>query len=159
MITIRNLVLPSIILPVFMFYFSPPLLGLAAAACLAVDAVILITVLRFFNIKTKNRLSLLMALWGIGMAADVFGALLLMLAGKNGSRFSLNLIDYYFIYASPLSVTLFCLVVLISAALTYWLDSTLLKKRLSMRQAKRIALVFAVCTAPYAFLIPTSWLG
>lgn len=158
MITIRNLVLPHVILPVFMFYFSPPLLGIAAATNLFIDAVILLAVLRFFNVKIKNRLNLLMALWGFGMAADIFGALLLMLVGKSGGRFSLNLIDYYFIYASPVSVMLFCLVILISSTLIYWLDLALLKKRLSMNQAKRIALVFAVFTAPYVFLIPTSWL-
>ncbi|WP_332238180.1 hypothetical protein [Sporolactobacillus sp. KGMB 08714] len=156
--TIRRLILPNIIFPVFMFYFSPPLLGLAAAASLIIDAAVMFVILLFFHIKIKNRLGLLMALWGIGMAADIFAALLLMLSGKNGSLLSLNLIDFYYIYTSPLSVALFCLAILISAVLTYRLDLVLLKKRMSTKQAKRMALLFAVFTAPYAFLIPTSWL-
>lgn len=152
-------VLGDIVFPVFMFYFLPPLLGTAAAANLIIDTLVFFIALRFLNIKLKNRFGVLLGLWAIGLVADIAGAFLLYLPLNSHNSSIDRLIDYYTIYNSPFTVILILVAVLISALMIYWLDRVMLKKRIPLNQAKRIALIFAVVTAPYAFLIPISWFG
>ncbi|RYM02899.1 hypothetical protein EWH99_10310 [Sporolactobacillus sp. THM7-7] len=153
----RDLTVYNIIFPIFMFYISPTFFGLAAAFNLIIDALVLFAFLRFFNIKLKRRIPLLMQLWGIGLLADVLGSFVLLLAAVGGKWLPIPVIDEYAIYSSPLSILTFCVAILISAQLIYWLDLKVLKRRLTVNQSRRIALVFAIVTAPYTFLIPTVW--
>lgn len=155
---LSSFILADIIFPVFMFYFFPPLLGLAAAANLIIDAIVFFAILGFFHIRMKNRLGTLIGLWLLGLAADVTGSLLLCLTLFANRYFPQVSINYYNIYSSPVAVALILVAIAISGLVIYLLDRILLRRRLPIIQAKRMALVFAIATAPYTFLISTNWL-
>lgn len=149
--------LSDVIFPVFMFYFFPPLLGIAAAVNLIIDAAVFFVTLHFFNIKLKNRLGTLLLLWLFGLVADIAGSLFLCLTLYLNRYFPQISINYFEIFSSPAAVILIVTAILITALIIYWLDRIFLKSRIPFSQAKRIALVFAIVTAPYTFLIPTNW--
>ncbi|RYL95026.1 hypothetical protein EWI07_03085 [Sporolactobacillus sp. THM7-4] len=154
----NDLMIYDLVFPVFMFYFYPPLFGIAAGVDLLIDALVLFGILRFLNVRIRNRLGLLMKLWLLGLLADILGSLFLLIIERCDERLAVDMIDPYSIYTQPLSVIIFCIAILISSALIYWFDLSVLKKKLTLNQARRIALVFAIVTAPYTYLIPTSWL-
>jgi hypothetical protein len=150
-------VLADVIFPVFMFYFFPPLLGIAAIANLIIDAAVFFVTLHFFRIKLKNSLGTLLMLWLFGLVADIAGSLFLcltLLLNRYVPQISINYIE---IFSSPAAIALILTAVLIAGLIIYCLDRIFLKNRIPVSQAKRIALVLAIVTAPYTFLIPTNW--
>lgn len=149
-----GLIPSDIIFPVFMFYFYPPLLGIAAAVTLIIDAVVFIAVLCFFQIRLKNKLGMLLKLWLIGLAADISGSLFLSLA-QYIPRLSPN---YFTIYSSACAIILIASAIVLAGLINYFLDRLVLKRTLYPSQARQIALIFAIFTAPYAYLIPANWL-
>lgn len=152
--------LHDVISPIFMFYFFPPLLGLAAAANLLIDTLVFFLAIKFFSIHIawRKALRMLVALWMIGLVADIGGSLFLTSIGTVSLKTKTRLIDYYSIYSSPVSILFFAAAVVLSGFIIYWLDLIYLKGHLSKKQATRIALIFALLAAPYSFLIPTSWI-
>lgn len=149
-----GLIPSDIIFPVFMFYFYPPLLGLAAAVGLIADAVVFIAVLSFFQIRLTNKLGMLLKLWLVGLAADISGSLFLSLA-QYIPQLSIN---YFYIYSSPAAIVLIVSAIVLAGLINYFLDRLVLKRTLYPSQARQIALIFAIFTAPYAYLIPANWL-
>lgn len=156
----RDFYLYNVIFPTFLFFYFPPLLGIAAGANLILDAVVLFSALWFFHVKIRRRLVLLMQLWACGLLADIVGSLFLILVGMSEQWLGNNvsLLDEYFIYSTPQSIVFFGISVILSGVLIYRFDLKVLKRRLTLNQSRRIALAFAVITAPYTFLIPTNWL-
>ncbi|MCI1859624.1 MAG: hypothetical protein LKI80_15995 [Sporolactobacillus sp.] len=156
--TTSSLVLGDLIFPFFMFPLFPPFLAVAAIADWLIDALVLWGILRLMHLETQRpaRFRLLWKLWGIGLLADVAGSLLLtalMLSPFDETgRF-----DPYDFYTSALSTVIFLTAILFSALLIFFFDRHILRKLFSPVQAGRIALAFAVLTAPYTLLIPTSW--
>lgn len=153
---ISGFVLADLVFPVFMMYFFPPLLGLAAAANLIIDALVFFLALKFLNVKIRNQFGVLLALWALGLIADIIGSLFLILISYVDASVPMTLFDSYQIYSSPFSIIFTLLGILISGLLIYLLDLTVLRRKISLRQAKRIALIFAIATAPYTFLIPAN---
>ncbi|MCO7175122.1 hypothetical protein ACFP7A_05885 [Sporolactobacillus kofuensis] len=149
-----------VIFPVFMFYSFPPLLGFASLANLLIDMLVFILAIKFFSIPVAWRqgLNMFISLWLIGLVADVAGSLFLTFTGAISLKMKTNLVNYFSIYASPTSILFFILAVVLSGFIIYWLDRLYLSGPLSKKQAARVALVFAFLTAPYTFLIPTSWI-
>ncbi|WP_010630739.1 hypothetical protein [Sporolactobacillus vineae] len=157
MFPFSSFILADIIFPIFMLYFYPPLLGLAASANLIIDAVVFFATLRFFHITMKNRLGTLIALWLLGLAADVAGSLFLSLTLFVNNYIPQVSINYYTIYSSPAAVVLIVSAIILAGLIIYLLDRIYLRRRLPAVQAKRMALVFAIATAPYTFLISANW--
>lgn len=151
---IQSFVLGDLIFPVFMFPLFPPLFVIAALLNLPIDALVQFVVLRFMHVtlERKQWFHLLLKLWGIGLLADVIGSILLTVIMFTGLPF-----NPYDFYTSLFSTSIFLAAVLLSALIIYVLDFRVLKKSFSLQQAKRIALAFALFTAPYTLLIPTSW--
>ncbi|QAA23758.1 hypothetical protein [Sporolactobacillus terrae] len=151
--------LNSIASPIFMYYFLPPMIGIAAAINLILDALIFSLALLFFNVKmTLSRFfRTLIGLWFVNMIANSAASLLLALIGTIRSKYHLYLIDYYTIYSSPFSTISFLLAVLLAGLIIYWLGYFYLKGHFSQKQAARMALVFALLAAPYPFLIPATF--
>ncbi|MCO7125472.1 hypothetical protein NIE88_06775 [Sporolactobacillus shoreicorticis] len=146
--------------PVFMFYFLPPLFVLAAAANLIAAMIIYFLATKFFSIKVRGNqaLRMIFGLWLIDLIAYLFGSLFLVTIGMLGKKFHVLLIDYDMIYSSLVSTLLFASAVLLSALIIYVLNYFYLSMYLTKKQAARVALLFAILTAPYPFLIPASFL-
>lgn len=157
MIASTGFVLADLIFPVFMMYFFPPLLGIIAAANLVIEAIVFFAALRFLNVKMKSQVGVLLGLWALGLVADMTGSLFLVFPLTIHNPLMNSLIDYYSIYSSPLTVILISVAILVAALIIYWLDLVVLRKRIPLSQARRIALIFAIVTAPYTYLIPTNW--
>ncbi|EST11992.1 hypothetical protein [Sporolactobacillus laevolacticus] len=151
---VQSFILGDLIFPVFMFPLFPTLFALAALLNLPIDALVQFVVLRFMHVKLEREkwFHLLLKLWGIGLLADVIGSILLTGIMFTGLHF-----DPYDFYTSLFSTSIFFTAILLSALVIYAFDFRVLKKSCSLRQAKRIALAFAIFTAPYTFLISTSW--
>lgn len=160
MFVAQSFVISDLIFPVFMLVFYPPLLGIAIALNLIIDAFVQFIAFLIMHIKIapKDWFGLLFPLWIQGLIADFAGSFLLAAIMLSGALTPKSGFDPYSIYNSALTVTLFILAVIVSALLIYFMDVRLLKKKLPTSQAVRIALVFAIFTAPYTFLIPTTLL-
>lgn len=153
----QSFVIGDLIFPVFMLIFYPPSLGIAIALNLIIDAFVQLIAFLSLHIKVthKDWFSLLFSVWVQGLVADFAGASLLGAITLSGFLTLKNGFDPYSIYTSALSVIIFLAAVGVSAVLIYFLDLGVLKKKLPLSQARRIALIFAIFTAPYTFLIPT----
>lgn len=143
-----------------MFIFYPSLLGIALALNLIIDALVQYLAFQIIHLKFKWSvwIRLLWQIWFYGLIADFIGSLFLTLLMTEGNALPSHLFDPYVIYTSPSSVALFALAIVLSAVFIYFLDLRLFKRSLPLRQARRIALSFAIFTAPYTFLIPTTWI-
>lgn len=144
--------------PVFMFYFLPPLFGLAAIANLVLNGIVFFLSTKFFSIKARGTESfrMIFGLWLISLIANLFGSLFLASVGVLCKRIHVALIDFDTIYSSPISTLMFAVAVLLSGLIIYALDYFYLSTYLTKKQAARVALFFAILTAPYPFLIPAS---
>ncbi|MET1248528.1 hypothetical protein ABWW58_07060 [Sporolactobacillus sp. STCC-11] len=151
--------LNNVVSPIFMFYFLPPLFGVAAVVNLVIAVLAFFLSTKFFNIKIPwiHKLRMLISLWLISLIANACGSLFLSSIGTLGLKIHLNLVDYYTIYATPMSALIFAAAVLFSGLILYAFAYFYLNAHLTKKQAARIAVFFAIIAAPYPFLIPTNW--
>ncbi|MFT8317739.1 MAG: hypothetical protein ABF651_05620 [Sporolactobacillus sp.] len=135
-----------------------PFAVLAAFLLLFVlDGVVLLLSLRFFDLKLKKPVAVFVRLWLADLCAYLFGSLFVNLSLSISEQFSQTSINSFQLYSSATGVLVTCLAILLSSSLIYWLGLSFIKKSLTLRQRSRLALTFALFTAPYIFLIPSNW--
>lgn len=135
-----------------------PVIPAALLLLLAWDGLILLLSLHFFDLKLKKTVAALVLLWFADLCAYLFGSLFANLSLSISEQFSRARIDSIQLYSSATGILVTCIAILLSSSLIYWLAFNFIKKPLTLRQRSRLAFTFALFTAPYIFLIPSSWI-
>ncbi|MED1203251.1 hypothetical protein [Heyndrickxia acidicola] len=142
----------DLIFPFFMIWIIPPLIILALAGNYIVDGLVIFIVLRLNKIKIKKaHWGLLTKMWAMGLLVDVVGMIALLLTVGDGP-------NAYTIWNDAVTAIGFVLVVLVCGLIIGWANYTHSKKYISDRRVNRaIGISMGILTAPWTFLIPTTW--
>ncbi len=154
----------NVIFPVWLFFILPPLILIAIPANYIVDSLVLLIGFKVLGITGwfKSYKQCILKVWGFGFLVDIFGSLLLFATQFMG----FNDFMYYNLiqplcwnpFSKPLALIYALVVVAICGYLIYLVNYRISLKKLDLddKQKKLIAILLAVITAPYLFLLPTS---
>lgn len=143
----KDIKLYNVIFPVWFLMLFPQMWLIVLPGNFIIDSIVLVISMIFLKIeerKTFYKQSIL-KIFIIGLVSDVIGALflfLLMIAGAMSMGDEL----YFTIPA-----------MVISAFFIYFLNYKITFKKLELPLRKKMSLIFALVTAPYTFLIQSSW--
>lgn len=155
----------NVIFPIWLILILPPIVLLVIPSNFVIDSVVLLAslkLLKMTNIFEKYKSSIL-KIWLIGFAVDIFGSLLLLLTQFIPTNDYLYQNLVYPLAWNPFnSILAFIyalLVVIICAFLIYIINYkfSLKKVDIEVKTKKKVALFLALFTAPYLFLLPTSY--
>ena len=113
-----------------------------------IDSLVLIVTLRVLKITDKKAWykRYILKIFGFGMLADVIGAAFLFL---------MMILEVYDI-RNELLLTIPAM--LVSAAMIFVFNYCVTFRKVEKQTRLRLALTFAIVTAPYTFLVPSGWL-
>ena len=150
----------NIFFPIWMLIFFPPIVLLILPANFVFDLAVLMLTMKFLQIYDafKYAKAVILRVWLCGFAADLLGAMLMMLPVVPFNLGEpLEAVFYNpFAYIGSFLWATFCIGV--SAAAIYGLNYYFCLKRLpfSCRQRRRLSLSLAIFTAPYLYYMPTN---
>ena len=145
----KNIKLYNVLFPFWMLLLFPQMWAIVLPGNFIIDSIVLI--ISMFALKMTEKKQFykrhIFQIWGFGMLSDIVGAaymFLLMWAFEVGSM------------GDELYLTISALI--ISAALIFVLNYFVTFRKSDKVLRLKLALTFAIVTAPYTFLIPSSWL-
>ena len=164
--TIREVRLYNILFPVWLLVFLPTYLWfLLIPANYLIDALVLwLSIRKISSLSYKSALKKTWRICLVGFAADLAGALFLLLISYLDLNYWWWKNLQYSVMWNPFSSILGLIVTLLgialSAILIYYLDKRILSKMdvVPQEQISRVAMNLAVFTAPYLFLFPSNLL-
>ena len=144
----KGIRLYNVIFPFWMLILLPVTWLIAIPANFAIDSLVLIIAMHILKMKNKALIyqKCILKVFLFGFLADIIGAGLLFLA-------------LYFNWSTmgdELYLTIPALI--ISGVLIFVFDYFFSFKKISKENRFKLALTFAIATAPYTFLIPTEWM-
>lgn len=152
----------NVIFPVWLLILFPPLIFITLIGNFIIDSLVILFSLWLLKISDKSIYKkVIWKVWIFGFLADILGSLLLL-----GGAYCFDFTDFlYDHFANPLYLNpsssflslLFCLIVIgISAICIYFLNKrySFQKTKLKEPEKKKIAILLAIITAPYMFLLP-----
>ena len=139
----------NVLFPFWMLLLFPQMWAIVLPGNFVIDSIVLIISMFALNMTEKKRFYKrhIFQIWGFGMLSDIVGAaymFLLMWAFEVGSM------------GDELYLTIPALI--ISAVLIFVLNYFVTFRKSDKVLRLKLALTFAIITAPYTFLIPSSWL-
>ena len=147
----KQIRLYNILLPIWILYFFPPIIFLTMIGNFIIDYL----VLHFALPDDQKAKHYILPTFIFGYISDFIGAVFLSVIAFGFSSGDFINDFMYDPLASPKTLFLLILGIAMSGfciyILNYW---WLLKKNLPKKSAKKTALVLAIFTAPYTFLIP-----
>ena len=145
----KNIKLYNVLFPFWMLLLFPQMWAIVLPGNFIIDSIVLI--ISMFALKMTEKKQFykrhIFQIWGFGMLSDIVGAaymFLLILAFEVGSM------------GDELYLTIPALI--ISAILIFVLNYFVTFRKSDKALRLKLALTFAIVTAPYTFLIPSSWL-
>ena len=145
----KNIKLYNVLFPFWMLLLFPQMWAIVLPGNFIIDSIVLI--ISMFALKMTEKKQFykrhIFQIWGFGMLSDIIGAaymFLLMWAFEVGSM------------GDELYLTIPALI--ISATLIFVLNYFVTFRKSDKALRLKLALTFAIVTAPYTFLIPSSWL-
>ena len=139
----------NVLFPFWMLLLFPQMWAIVLPGNFIIDSLVLI--ISMFALKMTEKMRFykrhIFQIWGFGMLSDIIGAaymFLLMWAFEVGSM------------GDELYLTIPALI--ISAALIFVLNYFVTFRKSDKVLRLKLALTFTIVTAPYTFLIPSSWL-
>lgn len=169
----RDIKLYNVMFPIWLLCVFPQSWLIIVPGNLIVDCLVLVLTLAALKRRDKRRLMdpLWWQFWWRGFAADALGTVWMFLGELSFEHLMLGLgrrpgqYGYYVNLFDPLSHPISALWALagvaIAAVCIYRLDLAALRRHadpLTEREQKTVALSMAVFTAPWTFLLPSSWL-
>ena len=159
----------NVMFPIWLLWIFPQVFFLTLPVNLAVDAAVLFGALLALRRTDRRTImkAVILRIWGYGYAADAAGVLWmlfgqslfekLMLGNTPGSGYYVSLFDPL---THPASAAWALLGIAISGVLIFGLDWAVLESHtdLPSKAGKQVALALAIITAPWTFLLPSSWL-
>ena len=139
----------NVLFPFWMLLLFPQMWAIVLPGNFIIDSIVLIISMFVLKMSEKMRFYKrhIFQIWGFGMLSDIIGAaymFLLMWAFEVGSM------------GDELYLTIPALI--ISAVLIFVLNYFVTFRKSDKVLRLKLALTFAIITAPYTFLIPSSWL-
>lgn len=145
----NTVTLYNVLFPFWMLLMIPVLWVVVIPGNFIIDSLVLIISLKILKISDKKQWykKHILKIFLFGMLADIIGSvymLFMMLVFEIGSM------------GDELYLTIPAL--LLSAALIYVFNYFVTFKKAEQPLRFKLAMIFAVVTAPYTFLVPSSWL-
>ena len=145
----KEVKLRNVIFPLWMLCLFPGVWLIVLPGNFIIDSLVLLISLSLMKIPNKKQLYKrhIFKIFGFGLLADVIGSAYMLLLlwgleiGETGT-------DPYLTIPA----------LLISAGLIFVFNYFVTFKREDKALRLKLSLIFAVITAPYTFLVPTSWL-
>ena len=145
----KSIKLYNVLFPVWMFTLLPAMWLVIIPGNFIIDSAVLLISLAVLKIADKKEWykKHILKIFAFGFLADIIGALFLLLM-----LFVLEdvLFDCEFLFS--------LIGMVISAALIYLFNYLFTFKKAEKSIRLKLSLIFAIATAPYTFLIPTTWL-
>jgi hypothetical protein len=139
----------NVLFPFWMIMLFPQVWLVILPGNFIIDSLILIISMHLLKIEDKKTLykKHILKIFGFGILSDIIGAafMLLMTAG-----FQVG------VMGDELYLTVPALI--ISSVLIYVFNYNITFKKVDAKLRCKLSIIFAVVTAPYTFLIPSSWL-
>ncbi|HFL3828422.1 TPA: hypothetical protein ACG3RW_003779 [Clostridioides difficile] len=165
----KTIKLYNLIFPIWFLLFFPPVILLTLAGNFIIDSLVIIACFFVYKLansglelKTFYKGSILKT-WLYGFLADFIGASILFLLGLCGDTlglsYELTSAICYDPFSHPLAVIIILGAILVSAIFVFFFNYKYSFKKLIEEKALRfkIALILAIITAPWTFLLPTKW--
>ena len=145
----RGIKLYNILFPFWMLLLLPPLWLVIIPGNFIIDSLVFIVSMCILKLSDKKQWykKHIFKIYAFGMLADVIGAayMLLMMAGFEVGNMG-----------DELYLTLPALI--ISAALIFVFNYFITFRKAEKKLRLQFSLIFTIITAPYTFLVPSSWL-
>ena len=159
----NNTRLYNVIFPLWMLFIFPQTWLIAGPANFVIDFAVVYFMMKKLGTdqpkeKTKK---VILKVWLCGFAGDIAGGSFMFISTITSNRWWYEHIGRYVYnpFRSIYALMWTCACVAFSAAIIYWLNKDYCLSQLEIEdiQRKKIALALAVFTAPYLFLVPTSF--
>jgi len=160
----------NVIFPIWLIIFLPPVIIVTLIGNFLIDSLVVVACFHAFrlaspsmDLKTFYKKSIV-KVWLFGFLADFIGAALLLLTGLAGEAV-LQLSDdllggiFYDPYSHPAALVILFACTLLSGFFIFLFNYRLTFRKLIEDQKTRfkVALVLAITTMPWTFLLPTKW--
>lgn len=144
----HSIKLYNVLFPVWMLFLFPAMWLIILPGNFLIDSLVLL--IAMYALKLADKKSFykkhILKIFAFGMLADIIGS---------GVMFALLLLE---ISTSADELYLTIPAMLLSAALIYVFNYFVTFKHSDKELRHKLSLTFAIATAPYTFLIPTSWI-
>ena len=139
----------NVLFPFWMLLLSPYLWALVLPGNFIIDSLVFALSMLLLRLENKKQWykKCILKIFGFGMLSDIIGSaymLVLMLVFKIG-----NMGDELYLTVPAL---------IISAVMIFVFDYFISFRQMDKKRRLILSLIFAIVTAPYTFLIPSSWL-
>ena len=145
----KDVTLYNVLFPFWMLLLVPQLWLIVLPGNFLIDSLVLLAAMAIFKIADRKRWykKYIVPIFSFGILADLIGSgyLLLMMIGLDVGRMG----DEWYLTVPA---------ILIAAAAIFLLNYFVTFRREDKAIRLKMALAFAIVTAPYTFLIPSSWL-
>lgn len=153
----------NVIFPLWMMFIFPQTWLIVGPTNFAIDFAVVYFTMKKLDIeqpKEKTKKAII-KVWLCGFAADIAGGALMFMSSMASNRWWFDHIGRYVYnpFESIYALVWTCACVAVSAVVIYYLNKCWCLKGLNLEEShiKKIAMALAVITAPYLFLLPTSW--
>ena len=145
----KDVKLYNVLFPLWMLLMFPQAWLIVLPGNFIIDSLVLLAAMSILKIAEKKQWykKYIFKIFAFGMISDIVGGaymLLMMLAFKIG-----NMGDEPYLTIPA---------IIISAALIFVLNYFVTFRKIDKKTRLQISLVFTIVTAPYTFLVPSSWL-
>lgn len=165
-----NMILP----PYLIMAFSPIFLAISAVGNFIIDSVVLLIISAFVFRKLDSSFYVknIFKVWGLGFAADFVGVIYLFIGGELGYFFinsglpaepllfnifnGMNSVTNHSNEITPFTIGFLISGIIISAICVFVFDFFIAFRKSGLTKKQRLvsSVAYAVCTAPYTFLLP-----
>lgn len=150
----------NIFFPIWMLLFFPPIILVTLPVNFVFDLAVLLLTLKFLHVKDGRKCAgaVILRVWLCGFAADLLGALLMLLPVVPFNLGEPLEAVFYNPFAHVESFFWTTLCIAVSAAAIYGLNYYFCLRKLALdcRLRRRLSLSLAVFTAPYLYYMPTN---
>ncbi len=145
----KEVKLYNVLFPFWMLLLFPQLWLIVIPGNFIIDSIVLLVSMLLFKISDKKDFykKNILKIFSFGMVSDIIGSayMLIMMIGLQIGRMG----DELYLTLPALIISAICIFIL-----NYFITF----RNLSKGMRFKLALIFAIITAPYTFLVPSSWL-
>ena len=145
----KDIKLYNVLFPFWMMLLFPQLWLIVLPGNFIIDSIVLVASMYCLKIQNKKEFykNKILQIFGFGILSDVVGSayMLIMMIGLQVGRMG----DEWYLTVPALIISAVCIFIL-----NYFVTFKKCDKHLRLK----LALIFAIVTAPYTFLVPSSWI-
>lgn len=145
----KDVKLYNVLFPLWMLLMFPQMWLIVLPGNFLIDSLVLLICMMLFKIVEKKDFykKSILKIFGIGLLSDAVGAICLFITVITEVWNFEN--ELYFAIGG----------IIISAVLIFVLNYYITFKECDKKTRMKLSLVFSIVTAPYTFLVPTTWLN